>query len=386
MAKIRFIHVDWLTLNCSGPAMDVFRDNIAEASAFHFVEKEYGTRHFRTVFEVYKFGEQELYCTICCDPFSVKGEEQGGIFSFGACTVKLSNFNCYQDPEVVMFNHFLSLIKLSVSGISRLDICCDLQYFDNGMSVSNLVNGYLTQKYSRISAKKFQAIGIDSTTKKYECLKWGSGASRVSVKIYNKTKEMADTTPKVYIQELWSESKLFVENKDVWRIEFSMNSEGICGINEAGSKCKVQLCNLFDPGYLSRLFFSYAERYIRFRYAVPGRRKTRCKPILLFSNYDKDEAFYPKILRSTIGMGRSHSSMIKRLLALSSYQPLPPEIRNAFINAASAASLITPQQKRDNLQNIIQQFDGLVFAPDELMKLINVIRSMNSKPVSVPLE
>ena len=216
------------------------------------------------------------------NPYSLK--QNGGIFEPESCHIRLANRTLYQPQPVRQLTNFIVKYGYEYKGISRVDICCDLTIFDNGMKPQDLANKYMKDKIWKVHQSKIDAHSSDGddswripihlgahgketkTGRTWNSLKWGSPKSAISTKLYNKTLELETNTGKFYIKDTWVKAGLCDLQKvryeyrnpktketeirtkqvcvvpgtavdqeipiegakkiDVWRVEFSMNSEG----------------------------------------------------------------------------------------------------------------------------------------------------------------
>lgn len=111
---------------------------------------------------------------------------------------------------------------MSIKGISRVDVCCDLTIFDNCMKPQDLANKYMKDKIWKVHQSKIDAHSSDGDdswripihlapmekrrrrVEPWNSLKWGSPKSALSTKLYNKTLELGKTnTGKFYIKDTY---------------------------------------------------------------------------------------------------------------------------------------------------------------------------------------
>lgn len=329
----RIINIDWLEVFCIENA-----DNPLTLSwlreTFEVDSRHYGTPQYKEVWIIKYNGFP--YIEVRRNPYSVKSK--GGIMPDGACHIRLSNRTCYFDnPAMVMVN-FIEKYGLRYQSISRIDICCDFQTFDNGTRPAAFLKRYFADRYVKLHQYRFKtyskehphfrkehqsidslrpkvALGIDNQGeisahgtdrwqgKVYNYCGWGSESSPISTKLYNKTMELnREGHIKTYIQDQWR-GRLDRANGDVWRLEFSIKSEIKNFIHlETGDLLDNSLAYYSDRHSLLLTFQSLYEIYFDFRVVELDdsgnlKRKNRLKRVDLF-HWQNDEVYKP--MRPTI--------------------------------------------------------------------------------------
>jgi len=217
--------------------------------------------------------------------------------------------------------------------------------------MGEFIRDYILEKYYKVHIARiaphgpevngsfFNAHGKEAMYKReYNSIKWGSPTSAISVKIYNKTQEMAEVKNKPYILEQWHAAGLineadinqatklqtvryniakltkglnFAKDKDeirkhlneqkakateikenlkkVWRIEFSLKSTIKGFVREIGNgednkkeiMYSLNLNNIQKRSHLLFTFMTLAKRYLNFKVVEMTRngtpkRKDRC--------------------------------------------------------------------------------------------------------------
>ncbi|NDV59318.1 hypothetical protein [Bacteroides sp. 519] len=217
----RCVNIDWLQLYCIAPGPPQLVIQSLTHQGYTVNLRKHGTRHFRMLYDVCTT-DSEPYLEVQADPFSLKS--QGGIFLQGAMLIKLSNKFCYEQNAVSKLCDLLLTINIEIKSISRLDIACDFQYFDNGMKPSTLIRRFLKNELWKIGVTKFTLIANQSQNNiSPEYLRFGSGNSAASVYLYNKTKELTEVKEKPWIRDAWSE--MGYTKPDVWRLELSLKCD-----------------------------------------------------------------------------------------------------------------------------------------------------------------
>ena len=317
---------------------------------FHVEVREYGTPQYKQMYTIYGDPTKPypLY-EVRREPYSIK--ENGGIFEKNDCHIRLSKYECYRPNCVQKLQEFFLRFGLEPQSISRIDICLDVLHCDDGKDMGEFIRDYILEKYYKVHIARiaphgpevngsfFNAHGKEAMNKReYNTIKRGSPTSAKSVKIYNKTQEMAEVKNKPYILDQWRAAGLieeadinqatklqtvryniakltkglkFAKDKDkireklneqkaeaieikenlkkVWRIEFSLKSTIKGFVREIGNSeenkkeimYSLNLNNIQKRSHLLFTFMALAKRYLNFKVVEmtkngTPKRKDRC--------------------------------------------------------------------------------------------------------------
>ena len=333
------------------------------------------------------------------NPYSLK--QNGGIFEPESCHIRLANRTLYQPNPVQQLTNFIIKYGYEYKGISRVDVCCDLTIFDNGMKPQDLANKYIKDKIWKVHQSHIApntddgddtwripihlgAHGKETKTgRTWNSLKWGSPKSALSTKLYNKTLELETNTGKFYIKDTWVKAGLCDLQKvryeyrnpktkeieirskqisvvpgtainqeipieeakkiDVWRVEFSMNSEGRKWIDLGDNHIVDLSLNAFDNlDSLAATFFTCSEWLFCFIYAkwiTKGatrlkERTNRCKKLQLFNTKFLHSHYKPQRQTEMEDPSRTEKIMMYRLMAKSKDKNLSEAYREACYQVA----------------------------------------------------
>lgn len=208
---VRCVNIDWLEVFCietEARNADYFKRCGLVVNC-----RDYGTPQYREMFSV-SDESGEPFIEIRRNPYSLKC--QGGIFEEGACHLRLVNIACYRKDPIGDLRNFIIQHGYRFQNISRVDICLDFLHFDDGKDPSEFLcqyakGDYFKQHLSKISphgvevvGSDFEGHGIDGPySRQYSSWKWGAPSSAISVKLYNKSKELAEVKEKSYIRKQW---------------------------------------------------------------------------------------------------------------------------------------------------------------------------------------
>lgn len=390
--KIKCINLDWLSVYCLEPKGVVMNAAYFKALGWTVEEREYGTPQYREKFTL--MNGRHPFLEIERNPYSLK--QNGGIFEPESCHIRLANRTLYQPQPVQQLTNFIVKYGYEYKGISRVDVCCDLTIFDNAMKPQDLANKYMKDKIWKVHQSKIDAHSSDGddswripihlgahgketkTGRTWNSLKWGSPKSAISTKLYNKTLELETNTGKFYIKDTWVKAGLCDLQKvryeyrnpktketeirtkqvcvipgtsvdreipiegakmiDIWRVEFSMNSEGRKWIDLGDNHVVDLSLNAFDTlDSLAATFFTCSEWLFCFIYAKwitkgPTRlkeRTNRCKKLQLFNTKFLHSHYKPQRQTETEDPSRTEKIMMYRLINKSKDNKLSDEYREA---------------------------------------------------------
>jgi hypothetical protein len=292
----KVINIDWLQLNCKG--------QLSLHAGFTYKLLPYSTRVFRKIYEMYQ--ADRLLCTIACCPLSSAIPQDTNI-------IKFENRILYEPDLWSVVDCVIKVSNLKFKGVSRLDVCCDFNYFDNNLRGDTFIANFLNNSYFHHCKSKYSVHGRQKYYNINDYLRFGSGNSIVVSYLYNKTLEMHEVKHKHHIYNCWLENKLDV-SKDVFRLEFSIKSSQI-SITDYQSKEKLELntSNLRSYDFLQELFYSLYERYFTFSYRATGSKKDDLKRVPLFNRVRN--TYINKIFSNTKDFTRTDKTFLRRLEA-----------------------------------------------------------------------
>lgn len=206
-----------------------------------------------------------------------------------SCMLKIDNRLLYEPNWLFFLNDVCAALQLEIRNISRVDIAADFVEFCDHRQPLNFVKSYMQvarkghPSFIRCGSNKFCVYGRKSMTDlSFDYVRWGSRDSEVCTYLYNKSKELKDKNDKPWIRERWAVLRGDNENIDVWRIEFSISSQGL----KLEHISDDYIFDLFIDDFstfekVRDLFYIYAEKYFKFRVFEAG--ETRQKRELPFA-------------------------------------------------------------------------------------------------------
>lgn len=269
------LHVsfDWLQINTK----QTTPLNTLKLKKIRLEKQNYQTRHFKEIYLGFK-GEDEIF-SIACSPLSSALNSQ-------LTLLKINNKFLYGRNIENLVIELLKLLKLEFIGFTRVDLCIDFNYFQNGLHPQDFIKRFVAEKYIKKGKTKFQTVGNSDNGLTYDYLKFGSNTSTIRVYLYNKSKEMNDVKLKPYIQENQRLQGLNL-NADVWRLEFSISSNNLIFKNNiAENFFKFNSLDLLKNGNSSIVFAVLLSKHFVFFHNENKAVKERNKPLKLFNNYN----------------------------------------------------------------------------------------------------
>ena len=230
---------------------------------------------FATLLEIYDISGDH-YATMQCNPRST-------IILPDTVILKLSNRELYKPGYMERLGEFLQLYGLRFIGISRIDICCDLNYFCTGRNPQTLIQDFMKDKVLKNGLCEYAVHGKSNNIQNYSSISFGSKTSAVRAYMYDKTKELREVKDKPYIRQLWSENGID-ESVPVWRIEISIKSDRTNLVKyDTGEIFKLSINDLMLQESIQQLFIDYARKYFSFKYNDGKKNKSRMKDVVLFN-------------------------------------------------------------------------------------------------------
>lgn len=200
---------------------------------------------------------------------------------------KVDNRLLYESNWLFYLKDICAALCFEIRNISRVDIAADFVEFCDHRQPLNFVKAYMQNarkghpSFIRCGSNKFCVYGRKSTAElAFDYVRWGSRDSEVCTYLYNKSKELRDKKDKPWIRERWHVLRGDDESVDVWRIEFSINSQGL----KLANVSETYIFDLFIDDFstfekIRDLFYIYADKYFKFRVHEAGdTRKTRELP------------------------------------------------------------------------------------------------------------
>lgn len=328
MPKVRCVNLDWLEVCCLEPTNSRnWQDNTLKRDADYFLRhgyhvdvREYGTPMYREMFTV--FNGKEPLIEVRRSPYSCKSD--GGIFEDNICHLRVVNKVLYTKRPVEFLTSFIRAHSYTYKNTTRIDFCCDFNTFDNRREVPNFIRDYMREKYFKMNQKYVHAHGVDSWPfRDYWSLKWGEETSPLTTKLYEKTKELAESSnKKAYIIDAWRDAGLDT-SLPVYRVEFSIKGSQLKQMVQRSTGQLMELHYYEFPNRDTILFtfLALADRYFDFRECRLNRngnpqRRDRCPRVTLFASSANQKGYSPIRFVEKPDPTRTDKMLVKRLFAI----------------------------------------------------------------------
>lgn len=328
MAKVRCCNLDWLEVYCLEPT--IHDEEYFRALGYEVISRSYGTPLYAEMFTIMQEGWP--YLEIRRKPHQQNKNGEKTILANNACHIRLSNRTCYLPGCVNLLRSFLVAHGYQFVSISRVDICCDFNQFDNQMKPQTFIGKWFRAEISKLHQGRFSAHGDDKwSEREVNSVKWGRPTSAISSKIYNKSKELREVGDKFYIRDAWKAAGLD-ESLDVWRVEFSIssqvkvlrirrpkNKEIAEETREQENEVNFRTLSRFDtPQRLLSTFAVLASHYFRFKYVARGIRgglveKRNCKDVPLFNFVPRDTNYVVAKVTLQRALNRTERILVGKL-------------------------------------------------------------------------
>lgn len=217
---MRCINFDWLEAYCLEPKERPRDAEFFGSLGFSVKKREYGTPQYREMFTILE-GEFPMV-EVRRNPYSLKN--QGGVFVPESAHVRLTNRACYLQDPINYMRQFLTKAGYEFQSFSRVDICLDFHKLDDGTDPNTFLQDYAREKYFKHHLSTIAPHGVEVTganisghgvdrqfARQYNSWSWGSPTSAISVKMYDKTLELAEVKDKYYIRDQWLAAGLITE-------------------------------------------------------------------------------------------------------------------------------------------------------------------------------
>lgn len=346
----RCVNIDWLEVYCLESKTQYPCDaEYFRRHGYLVQEREYGTRQYNQMFTIMdKWGNPMI---------EVRRDPPSGSSTFNGLTedsthIRLVNAYCYYNNPIALLREFLMRHDYIFKRIFRIDVCYDFEYFDSGDLPERFVKRFLECKYRKINQCHLAAHGQDNWNGyEWQTLSWGSPASMVSTKMYDKTHELKQlAADKPYIRQAWFECGLVDDpmklvkmgadgelySPKIWRVEFSMKSSADRWVvieDQSGKRVKKKAVphtlQLFEGRErLWERFEELAFHYFRFKYYEPDKRKDRCRDKVLF-HFNQDREFYQLEQIAPASKPSQDVEILRRRLMAYKYNTLDEKQRTA---------------------------------------------------------
>lgn len=287
------ISVDWLQVCCYSNNLAFLLNNDyynkVDSLPYWLELQPLETRNFARFIRVHtKIGNDWRYCA------DVLAVPRSSMLNSNIVLVKIHNRFLYCQKYINLLYDICATFKLSIKGLTRLDLCYDCNSFHGGLKPHKFIKEFVTAEFDspryiyKVGAKQFRVYGgksVSSATK-FSGIEFGSGKSSKRCYIYDKTRELEEVKDKPWIRQYWQQNGLISDSKThVYRAEISIKCDGMDLLNmSTGELFKLSPEYLKSQPAIEKLFHFYAARMFRFHRKGKHTRVRDYDRIELFEN------------------------------------------------------------------------------------------------------
>lgn len=325
---IYVLSVDWLSVFCIyAGAGDIWEP--VESPEFSYKRESFGTRCFSTFTRARianSEGGWDEFAEVQSIPYS-------SILPPYAIIIRFVNRVLYMPDFWEVVDRFLSLNQIEIRGISRIDICADLNQFAC-IDPRALIEGFAAKKYRHIG-RGVGSLAFDHGVHNkdygvhYTGLTFGTHSSDAHCYLYNKSFELLTQGDKPWIRERWK--RVGLDQRNVWRLEVSIKSAGL-KFKDKASKQLIEIDKdmVADGAFLDKIYHTFIRKLFSFVVNRHGIKNITREPRLVLFN---DAPAYDRGSICNLSSGnRSTRILIKQLWQMSDVY------RGAYIHQAQATA------------------------------------------------
>ena len=287
------ISVDWLQVCCYSNNLAYLLNNDyynkVDSLPYWLELQPLETRSFARFIRIHiRVGNDWRYCA------DILAVPRSSMLNSNIVLVKIHNRFLYCQNYINLLYDICATFKLSIKGLTRLDLCYDCNNFHGGLKPHKFIKEFVTAEFDspryiyKVGAKQFRVYGgksVSSATK-FSGIEFGSGKSSKRCYIYDKTRELQEVKDKPWIRQYWQQNGLISDEKThVYRAEISIKCDGMDLLNmSTGELFKLSPEYLKSQPAIEKLFHFYAARMFRFHRKGKHTRVRDYDRIELFEN------------------------------------------------------------------------------------------------------
>lgn len=385
------ISVDWLQICCYSNNLAYLLNNDyynkVDSLPYWLELQPLETRNFARFIRVYtKVGNDWRYCA------DILAVPRSSMLNSNIVLVKIHNRFLYSQNYVKLLYNICATFKLSIKGLTRLDLCYDCNSFHNGLKPHKFIKEFVTAEFDspryiyKVGAKQFRVFGgksVSSATK-FSGIEFGSGKSSKRCYIYDKTRELEEVKDKPWIRQYWHENGLISDAKThVYRAEISIKCDGMDLLNmSTGELFKLSPEYLKSQPAIEKLFHFYAARMFRFHRKGKHTRVRDYDRIELFEN-SPIITCKPKKVCVNADTGRTEKICASTLSKLScQYSDLSQEYSSALSRCitflSEVAGIKYAKEKLAKEIQGIEAFKGIQFKEQGYMEYFAFVEALGN--------
>jgi hypothetical protein len=296
-----FLTCDWLQLHVKHET-----DYLTHENPFYIFKLVGQSKVFKQIYEIKDISMNIVIGQYCTGANIAIMPESEGVLKF-----ENAQLYCHDNFKEFVVK-FLKKARFKFIGITRFDIAMDFQEFDNKLNPGIFIKKFLRAEFVSVKNVQFGCYGKQQGLHhNISSLSFGSRKSNVTYKLYNKTKEL-EVSGKTWIKRA-HEVNFADQNKDVWRLEFSISSLSAF-MKGQGKDFSFHSLECLDFLNMYGIYIGLFNKNFRFKVKKKEKRKTRMCDLKLWEFPLNDleikiEKKNPMIKKSTI----SEKIFVKKL-------------------------------------------------------------------------
>lgn len=383
------ISVDWLQVCCYSNNLAFLLNNDyynkVDSLPYWLELQPLETRSFARFIRVHtKVGNDWRYCA------DILAVPRSTMLNSNIVLVKIHNRFLYSQNYIKLLYDICATFKLSIKGLTRLDLCYDCNSFHGGLKPHKFIKEFVTAEVDspryiyKVGAKQFRVYGgksVSSVTK-FSGIEFGSGKSSKRCYIYDKTRELQEVKDKPWIRQYWQENSLISDEKThVYRAEISIKCDGMDLLNmSTGELFKLSPEYLRSQPAIEKLFHFYAARMFRFHRKGKHTRVRDYDRIELFEN-SPIITCKPKRVCVNADTGRTEKICVSTLSKLSfQYSDLSQEYSSALSRCitflSEVAGIKYAKEKLAKEIQGIEAFKGIQFKEQGYIEYFALVEAL----------
>lgn len=383
------ISVDWLQVCCYSNNLAYLLNNDyynkVDSLPYWLELQPLETRSFARFIRVHiKVGNDWRYCA------DILAVPRSSMLNSNIVLVKIHNRFLYCQNYISLLYDICATFKLSIKGLTRLDLCYDCNSFHGGLKPHKFIKEFVTAEFDspryiyKVGAKQFRVYGgksVSSATK-FTGIEFGSGKSSKRCYIYDKTRELKEVKDKPWIRQYWQQNGLISDEKNhVYRAEISIKCDGMDLLNmSTGELFKLSPEYLRSQPAIEKLFHFYAARMFRFHRKGKHTRVRDYDRIELFEN-SPIITCKPKKVCVNADTGRTEKICVSTLSKLScQYSDLSQEYSSALSRCitflSEVAGIKYAKEKLAKEIQGIEAFKGIQFKEQGYIEYFALVEAL----------
>lgn len=383
------ISVDWLQVCCYSNNLAYLLNNDyynkVDFLPYWLELQPLETRSFARFIRVHiRVGNDWRYCA------DILAVPRSSMLNSNIVLVKIHNRFLYCQNYINLLYDICATFKLSIKGLTRLDLCYDCNSFHGGLKPHKFIKEFVTAEFDspryiyKVGAKQFRAYGgksVSSATK-FSGIEFGSGKSSKRCYIYDKTRELEEVKDKPWIRQYWQQNGLISDSKThVYRAEISIKCDGMDLLNmSTGELFKLSPEYLKSQPAIEKLFHFYAARMFRFHRKGKHTRVRDYDRIELFEN-SPIITCKPKKVCVNADTGRTEKICVSTLSRLScQYSDLSQEYSSALSRCitflSEVAGIKYAKEKLAKEIQGIEAFKGIQFKESSYIEYFALVEAL----------